>query len=131
MKNTFLGLDRILLTKTCSTEGDVLPRSSLQIKQPWLELRFISELSQLDIQWFGTAPDPHWESFTRSKTLIDTSGNAVWHHMLGFKSKNTTLPPTPALLTHLIAKQMLTLCWKRGFLGCFFLQSTYDEFRDS
>lgn len=56
MKNTFLGLDRILLTKTCSPAGDVLPRSSLQIKQPWLELRFISELSQLDIQWFGTAP---------------------------------------------------------------------------
>lgn len=62
--------------------------------------------------------DPHWESFTRSKTLIDTSGNAVWHHMLGFKSNNTTLPPTPALLTYLI-EQMLTLCWERGFLFCF------------
>lgn len=36
------------------------------------------------------------------KTVIDTSENDVWHHMLGFKSKKATLPPTPALLTYLI-----------------------------
>lgn len=41
MQHAFNRFDRILLTKTCSTAGDALPRSSLQIKRPWLEWRFI------------------------------------------------------------------------------------------
>lgn len=56
MQHAFNGFDGILLTKMCSAAGDVWPHLSSQIKRPWLEWRFISALSRLDIQWLGTAP---------------------------------------------------------------------------
>ena len=84
------------------------------------------------VVWHSSSPqrDPLWESFTHSKTLIDTGGNAVWHRMQDFKSENTSLLPSPAFLTHLI-EQMLNLSWKRGFFLLFILPSNYDEFWDS
>lgn len=100
MKHMFHRFDRILLTKTCSSPRWRIAALNSGNKTALIGIGIYIRIKSVrhSVAWLSSRhqSDPRWEPFSRSETLIDTLGNAVWHHMRGFKSKNPH--PHPALI---------------------------------
>lgn len=96
MKHMFQRFDSILLTKTCSSPRWRIAVLNSGNKTALIGIGIYFQIKSVrhSVAWLSSRhqSDPRWEPFSRSETLIDTLGDAVWHHMLGFKSKNPTPP---------------------------------------